>query len=198
MTVTRFASRALVLIGPVVFTGSWLLLGFSHDGYSHVEGSISVLAAYGAPGAWVMAVAFVVQAVAMAVAGWLLRPVDRLTAAVLAVNATATLVVAVARVGCGGGDAAWCTPSAHPLSQVVHVVAATIALTTLSLAPLVLGLRRRSTHPTEARAALACFAVLAPLLVWFGFADAAGWAEKAVVTIGIFWAAVAAAFPRQL
>lgn len=180
---------AVVLFGPVVFTGSWLLLGLSHDGYSHVNGSISVLAAYGAPGAWVMTVAFVVQAAAMALAGRLLRSADGWTAALLVVNAAATLIVAVARIGCGGADADWCTPSAHPLSEAVHVVAATVALGTLSLAPLAFGLHRRLP---AAGLALGCFVVMAPLLVWFGIAGSAGWAEKAVVTIGIWWAALAA------
>lgn len=140
-----------------------------------------------------MIAAFGVQATAMALAGWLLRSADRPTAALLVVNAAATVVVAAARVGCGCGDAEWCTPSAHPASQGVHTVAATVSLVTLSLSPLVFGLRRRHGGRDESRVALACFAVMAPLLVLFGAADAAGWAEKAVVTVGIFWAAVTAA-----
>lgn len=139
-----------------------------------------------------MTVGFVVQAAAMALAGWLLATVDRVTAALLAVNSVATVVVAAARIGCGGVDADWCTPSAHPLSEGFHLVAATIALGTLSLAPLAFGLRRWRERRAESLTALAAFAVMAPLLVWFGIASGAGWAEKAEVTIGIFWAALAA------
>ncbi|MGI8628184.1 MAG: DUF998 domain-containing protein [Geodermatophilaceae bacterium] len=173
----------------MLFTGSWLLLGLSHDGYSQVRGSISVLAGYGAPYAWVLTVAFLVQAAAMASAGWLLRRTAGSAAGLLAVNAVATIVVATARIGCNGGDADWCTPSAHPLSEGVHTVAATTALATLSLAPLAFGLRRDRKHSPVA---LACFAVMAPLLVAFGVLAGTGWAEKAVVTIGIFWAALTA------
>ena len=180
------------MAGPVGYTAVWLLLGLSHDGYSHVAGSVSILAAYGAPGAGLMTAAFVVQGAAMALAARLLRPADGPTSVALMVNAAATLVVAAARVGCGDGDAAWCTPSAHPLSEGVHVVAATVALSTLVLAPLLFGLRRRRDHQVGSGLALACFAVMAPLLVWFGIADAAGWAEKLVISIGIFWAALTA------
>lgn len=135
-----------------------------------------------------MTLAFVVQAAAMAAAGWLLRAADRPTAVVLAVNAVATVVVGAARLGCGAGEARWCTPSVHPLSEGLHIVAATIALVTLTLAPLVFGLR----HRDRSRTALTCFVVMAVLLVWFGVADSAGWAEKVVVTVGIGWAAAAA------
>ena len=185
--------RTAALIGPVLYTATWLLLGVSNDGYSHVDGSISVLGAYGAPYAWVMAVAFVVQACAMGLAGWLLRSVDRPTSVLLTVNAVATVVVASARIGCGQGEADWCTPSVHPLSDAVHTVAATIALVTLSMAPLVFGLRQRRERRSESLTALAAVAVMAPLLVWFGVASGAGWAEKTEVTIGSFWAATAAA-----
>jgi hypothetical membrane protein len=189
--------RTLALIGPAFYTATWLVLGVSNDGYSHVDGSISVLGAYGAPYAWVMAVAFVVQATAMALAGWLLHAVDRPTSALLTVNAVATVVVAAARIGCGQGDADWCTPSMHPLSEAVHTMAATVALVTLSVAPLVFGLRRWRERRAESLTALAAFAVMAPLLVWFGIASGAGWAEKAEVTIGIFWAALAAVTLRR-
>lgn len=173
----------------MLFTGSWLLLGLSHDGYSQVHGSISVLAAYGAPYWWVLTVGFLVQATAMASAAWLLQATAPVAARLLGVNAVATLVVASARIGCDGGDVDWCTASAHPLSDGVHTAAATIALTALSLAPLAFGLRRGRR---QAGAALLCFATMAPLLVAFGVVAGSGWAEKAVVTIGIFWAAVAA------
>lgn len=189
--------HAFAAIGPILYTTAWLLLGFSHDGYSHVGGSISVLAAYEAPYAWVMTAAFVLQAAAMAIAGWLLRFADRATFVILAINAIATVAVAAARIGCGSEDATWCTPSEHPLSTAVHIGVATIALVTLSLAPLVFGLRTRSSNRDGSRAALACFAVMVPLLVWFGIAETSGWAEKAVVTIGIFWAALAAVRQRS-
>lgn len=151
-----------------------------------------MLAAYGAPYAGLMVAAFVLQAAAMALAGWLLRGVDRSAAVLLALNAGATVVVAAARIGCGEEAASWCTPSAQPLSTAVHIGAATIALVTLSLAPLVFGLRAHRGRRPGSVPALASFAVMAPLLVWFAVAESSGWAEKVVVTVGIGWAATAA------
>lgn len=181
--------RALLLLaGPALFTLAWLLLGWSHPGYSQVEDSISVLAAYRAPGAWVMSAAFVLQALSMATAGVLLRRRSGWAAALLLVNAAATLVVAAARIPCGPDDAAWCLPSEHPTSYAVHVVAATLALTSLSLAPAATAVQGSGGL---ASSGLAASVVMVPLLVWFAAADAAGWAEKAVVTVGIWWAAAA-------
>jgi len=152
-----------------------------------------VLAAYGAPLAWVMAAAFVVQAAAMAGAGHALRGVSRAVAVLLWVNAVATVVVAAARISCGSAQASWCVPSAHPTSYAVHVAAATVALTALTLAPLTAALGMRRTAPRWAAAGLCAGVVMVPLLALFAVADGAGWAEKVVVTVGIFWAAAAAA-----
>lgn len=179
----------LLLAGPLLFTLAWLVLGLSHPGYSQAEDSISVLAAYRAPSAWVMSAAFVVQALSMAVAGAGLRKRSGGAALLLLVNAVATLVVAAARIPCGADDAAWCAPSEHPTSYAVHVVAATLALTALALAPAVAAVQGSGRL---AASGVAASAVMVPLLVWFAVADGAGWAEKAVVTVGIWWAAVAA------
>jgi len=187
-------ARALILLGgPILFTLAWVLLGSSHPGYSQVEDSISVLAAYRAPAAWVMSAAFVLQAVSMATAGVLLRRRSGWAAVLLLLNAAATVVVAAARIPCGADDATWCAPSEHPTSYAVHVVAATLALTSLSLAPAAAGVQGSGGLAASGRLASA---VMVALLVWFAVADAAGWAEKAVVTVGIWWAAAAAVLLR--
>lgn len=184
--------RTLLLVGPSLFTLAWLVLGWSHPGYSQVEDTISVLAAHRAPAAWVMSTAFVLQAVSMAVAAVVLRPLSRWTAALLLVNAVATTVVAAARIPCGASEVAWCPPSEHPTSYAVHVVAATVALSTLTLAPAAVAVRGGVPGSGLAATGLAASAVMVPLLVVFAVVDAAGWAEKAVVTVGIWWAALAA------
>lgn len=183
-------SRTVIVLGPVGYTATWVVLGQAHDGYSQHDDSISVLAAFGAPMAWVMTVAFVVQAAAMAAAGGRLRDRSRLTALLLLVNAVATLLVAAAPISCGAPDATWCTPSNHPASYAVHVAAATLALSALATAPLAYAVsgRRRSGRPVAAVAGL----VMVVLLGWFAVEDAAGWAEKVMVTVGIGWAAVTA------
>lgn len=185
------AGLVVVLVGgPLLFTLSWLLLGWSQPGYSQRADSISVLAAYGAPLAAVMTAAFLGQAVAMAAAGWALRRVAPAAGVLLAVNAVATVVLTVARIPCRAGDATWCTPSEHPTSYAVHVVAATVALVALSLAPAVAAARLRRTGWVWSGAAAT--GLMVPLLAWFAVATAAGWAEKAVVTVGIGWAAAIA------
>ncbi len=184
--------RIALLAGPALFTTAWLGLGWLHPDYSQIADSISVLAAYGAPGAAFMTAAFLAQAASMALAAGRLRSVTRPAAALLLVNAVATVVVAAARIPCRAGDAAWSRPSDHPTSYAVHVVAATVALSALSLAPLLAFGTRRSA-PTLAATGLAAGAVMLPLLAWFAVAGGAGWAEKAVVTVGIWWAAAVAA-----
>lgn len=151
-----------------------------------------MLAAYGAPLGWVMTAAFVVQAAAMAGAGYALRRLSAPVAVLLCVNALATLVVAAARIPCGDADASWCVPSQHPTSYAVHIAAATVALTTLALAPLAAGLALRRSAPRWAATGLCAAAVMLPLLAFFAVADGAGWAEKIEVTVGIFWAAAIA------
>lgn len=157
-----------------------------------MEDSISVLAAYGAPLSWVMTAAFVVQAAAMAGAGYRVRRSAGPVAVLLGLNAVATLVVAAARISCGDAQATWCVPSEHPTSYAVHVAAATVALSALALAPLAaaVGLRRRA--PRWAIFGLGAGAVMMPLLAYFAVVDGTGWAEKVVVTVGIFWAAALA------
>ena len=185
--------RIALLAGPALFTAAWLGLGWSHPGYSQIADSISVLAAYGAPGAAFMTAALLAQAAAIALAARRLRSVSRPAAALLLVNAVATVVVAAARIPCRAGDAAWCRPSDHPTSYAVHVVAATVALSALSLAPLLAAAGTRRSAPTLAATGVAASAVMLALLAWFAVAEGAGWAEKAVVTVGIWWAAAVAA-----
>lgn len=136
--------------------------------------------------------AFVVQAGAMAAAGARLRRRAPTAAALLIANAAATVVLAAARVSCGAADVDWCVPSEHPASSAVHGVAATIALVALTLAPPAVAISVGRSAPRLAASGLAAGAVMLPLLAWFVVADSAGWAEKAVVTVGIFWAAAAA------
>lgn len=179
---------ALIALGPAVYTATWLLLGQSHDGYSQHDDSISALAAFGAPLAWVMTVAFVVQSAAIAAAAWGLRG-HGLTASLLSTNAVGTFVVSAAPISCGAQDATWCVQSEHPTSSAVHVAAATVALSALAAAPLAYAWPpRRAGWPIAAVAGI----VMVVLLVWFAVSTAAGWAEKIMITVGICWAAVTA------
>ncbi|MBA3524274.1 MAG: DUF998 domain-containing protein [Geodermatophilaceae bacterium] len=184
----------MIIGGPIVYTATWLLLGQSHHGYSQHDDSISVLAAFGAPTGWLMTAAFVVQAAAMAAAGLQLRRTSGLAALLLVVNAVGTVVVAAAPISCGAQDATWCLPSEHPTFYAVHVAAATLALSALATAPLAYAVPpRRAGWPIAAVAGI----VMVVLLGWFAVSDAAGWAEKIMITTGITWAAATAAGVRR-
>ncbi|MEJ7695122.1 MAG: hypothetical protein WKF78_00270 [Candidatus Limnocylindrales bacterium] len=72
------------------------------------------------------------------------------------------------------------------------MAAATVALTSLTLAPLAAAVSLRRRAPWWAVSGLGAGAVMMPLLAYFAVVDGTGWAEKVVVTVGIFWAAAAA------
>lgn len=176
--------RVLVVAGPVLLTATWFALGAGHDGYSQVDGTISVLAAYGAPGAGLMVASFLLQAAAMLVTAGLLRVAARPVAVLLAVNGAGTVAVALARTTCGGPDADWCRVSEHPLSAGLHVAVASVSLLALAAAPWVaLWLGR------DRVGSLLAAVVGTPMLVAFGVGAAGGWAEKGFVTVAIGWAA---------
>ncbi|UCC54212.1 MAG: DUF998 domain-containing protein, partial [Anaerolineaceae bacterium] len=51
------------IIGPLLYTGTWLVLGFLDPAYSHVRDPISNLSAIGAPYAPIMTLAIIVFAI---------------------------------------------------------------------------------------------------------------------------------------
>jgi hypothetical protein len=127
--------------GPVVFTAVWLLLGFSHDGYSARAETISALSAYDAPRWWVMAAGQLVLAAGFvacaALAAAALGRRGIAPAAFLTLAGFGTVQATFARTICSSTNAAWCTPlpsTAHGWAQWLHGVGAGIAFTSLLLA----------------------------------------------------------------
>ncbi len=188
---TRYAARFAVL-SPILFTATWLILGLLYDGYSTVGGTISVLAAYGAPYAAVMIAAFVVQGAAMITIGVLVGrrlPRSAPAAAVLGLNGVGTVVVGLVRTTCGDGDRSWCADSSgYAASVTAHAAIATVTLLLLAVAPLVVAWGAGREDRAVRSVSLIVFALGTPLLIWFAVDTGAGWAEKLFVTLLIGWA----------
>ncbi|CAN5356709.1 hypothetical protein BH20ACT5_BH20ACT5_21070 [soil metagenome] len=187
----RYAGRFAVL-GPVLFTLAWLALGLLHQGYSTVGGTISVLAAYGAPFAVVMIAAFAVQATAMVTIAVLVGtrlPRSRPAALVLGLNGVGTLLAGLVRTVCGAQDRSWCADTGpHPTAVSAHVAIATVTLLLLAVAPLVVAGGAGRQDRRLRTVSVIVFALGTPLLVWFALDTGAGWAEKLFITLLIGWA----------
>lgn len=177
--------------GQIVFTLLWALAPLSVDGYDPVAESISALAAHGSPSPWLITVALVVQAVALAataiVAG---RARLRLVAVLIIGVAAASIVGAVFRDLCEPSNAAWCEQvpvSAHALSDQlalsdqIHALAANLGLALLALAPIV----AFAAHaPQRAWDAVLGFAILASLvLVYFSLRGPEDWHDLRGATL---------------
>lgn len=187
----RYAARFAVL-SPILFTATWLILGLLYEGYSTVGGTISVLAAYGAPYAAVMIIAFVIQGTAMITIAVLVRrwlPRSAPAAAVLGLNGAGTAVVGLVRTTCGEGDRSWCSVSGgYAASVTAHAAIATVTLLLLAVAPLVVAWGAGRVDRSLRSVTLAVSALGTPLLIWFAVDTGAGWAEKLFVTLLIGWA----------
>lgn len=213
----RDRPRALATLAtwaPIVFTVDWILLGWSHDGYSPRAETISALSAYDASRWWVMALGQLVLATGFVACALLtvhaLRRRGFLPAILLALAALGIVQATLARTICSSTNAAWCTPlphSAHGWAQWWHGVGAGIAFTSLLLACLAMAF---AAHGVPGFRRLAQVSIVAefialPHMLWFlnnvGTAWH-GWAEKVFLTSLAAWSAYAghrlgAVVPRE-
>ncbi len=185
--------RGLVVVGPVVFTADWLVLGRSHPGFRPDRETISSLSAHGASGWPVMVLGQLVLAASfLAVAVLCLRRLGRpgLAPAVLfGLAAMGTLQLSAFRTICTPVDSSWCTPmprSAFPHQQWAHGVGTGVAFAALLLAGLALPWAARADPRWRPVAVVGTLAelVAVPSLAWFLYAGPAlhGLAEKSFLT----------------
>ena len=120
----------------------WLLVllgGAVNPGYSHLHDHVSDLASYGARAAWIGGLAIATFGVADLVAARVLVERTRTAAVALVVAGVAGLVIALARIHCGGG-AAGCASSTvedSTWTDSVHAGAVVVNAFTFSLAMIV-------------------------------------------------------------
>ncbi|MEU8763272.1 DUF998 domain-containing protein [Streptomyces sp. NPDC048659] len=103
----RVPRWALISSGcaPVLLIGGWTVAGFLEGpGYDPVTQTISVLAAYGAPGAWVMTGALLGLGVCHLLTAWGLRAAAPAGRVALAAGGAASLVVALVPAPSSGGS----------------------------------------------------------------------------------------------
>jgi hypothetical protein len=185
----RLALVAVAAGAPPIFTGSWLVLGALQDGYSQRAGTISALAAEGAPYAGAMVAAFVVQGFGQLAGAALARaaPPAPWVSGWLAVGGVGTLLAGAVRLPDAGGS---------PLLATGHALAATAAFGGLHLAVLA-GALSRAVPRWLRVSAVAALAVAVPHLVWFvtklGQDEPYfGYAEKVFTTVLLAWCAALA------
>ncbi|MFF9839558.1 DUF998 domain-containing protein [Streptomyces sp. NPDC013740] len=103
----RVPRWALISSGcaPVLLIGGWIIAGMLEGpGYDPVTQTISVLAAYGAPGSWVMTGALFGLGVCHLFTAWGLRAAARAGRLALAAGGVAALVVALLPAPSSGGS----------------------------------------------------------------------------------------------
>jgi hypothetical protein len=186
--------RALAVCGPVLFTLDWLLLGWSHAGFSPRQETISSLSSHGASWWQIMVAGQAALAVAfVAVAMLCLLALGRrgvATAALLGLAAVGTVQLSVFRTICNRSDAGWCTPmprSAYPNQQWAHGIGTGIAFASLQLACLACawGTWRVVALRDVAVVALVAEALALPAVLWFLANAETAWhglAEKLFLT----------------
>lgn len=168
--------RVLAVAGPVLFTLTWMLLGWLHVGYRPDRETISSLSAHGAPGWPVMVAGQMSLVVAfLAVATLCVRVLGRPgigPAGLYGLAAVGTVQASAFRTICTQVDAGWCTPmprSAFPHQQWAHGIGTAMPFVSLPLACLVVAwvTRRVDGLRDVAVLALAVLVVALPSVLWF-------------------------------
>ncbi|MEU1053292.1 DUF998 domain-containing protein [Streptomyces sp. NPDC005876] len=170
---------------PVLLVTGWAVAAsMKGGGYDPVTQTISVLAAYGTPGFWVMTGAFLGLGVCHLLTAWGLRAAAAAGRLALAGGGVAALVVAVLPAPSSGGS-------------LRHGTVAVIGFALLALWP-VLAAAGGAAAPWALRPApaFAATAVMAVGGAWFLFElhrqGAMGVAERAVTTVQSLWPLVVA------
>ncbi len=186
----RYLSAAGI-VGPLLYTGTWLVLGFLDPAYSHIRDPISDLSAIGAPYAAVMTfviVMFAILTVGFAVGLHLgLPPGFWAGPAALVIAAIGYVGIALAPLDLANyGD-----------DNVPHTIAASVTVFALILAPVLhfLRLRRDTSWRNLGRYSIAttvaafAFVILASLPA---FAGREGLMQRLVLLVVLVWMVVIA------
>ncbi|MGW5622942.1 DUF998 domain-containing protein [Streptomyces olivaceus] len=171
---------------PVVLVGGWTGAAlFEGPSYDPLTQTISVLGAYGAPGFWVMTLAFVALGLCHLLTAWGLRAAATAGRAALAGGGLAALAVAALPAPSSGGS-------------LRHGAVTVVGFTLLAVWP-VLAVNGGSAAPWALRLApsLAVTALMAAGGAWFlvamGRHGDAGFAERVVTFVQSLWPLVVAA-----
>jgi hypothetical protein len=168
---------AVAVLGPVVFTVDWVVLGAWHRGYIPRQETISSLSAHDVPGWWWMvagqlALGAGFAALAVLTARAWGRP-GRWPAAFAALAAYGTFQASAFRTICNRSDAGWCTPlprSAYPHAQWLHGTGTGLAfggVLVACLASAVVAARAGDGWRDVAVRSLVALVVSAPAVAWF-------------------------------
>ncbi|MET9110553.1 DUF998 domain-containing protein [Streptomyces zhihengii] len=165
---------------PALLAGGWVVAArLEGPGYDAGKETISVLAVYGAPGYWVMSVAFVGLGVCHLCTAWGLRSAAWPGRLALAGGGIAALLVAVVPTGASGGSSA-------------HGVVVATGFLLLALWP-VMAVRVSGNGPWALKPgpSVAATASMVAAAVWFVAEShrggAAGTAERVVTTMQSLW-----------
>jgi hypothetical membrane protein len=179
------------IVGPVLYTVTWLVLGFLEPTYSHTRDPISNLSAIGAPFALVMTSIIVVFALLIVVFAYGLHrglpPGFWAGPAVLAIAGVGYVGIALAPLNLADpGD-----------PNVPHTISASVTVFALMLAPILLFPRLRrgpewrtlGVYSIVTTVAALAFAVLASLPAFAGWA---GLMQRLVLEVVLVWMIVIA------
>jgi hypothetical protein len=193
---------AVAIAGPVTFTLTWVVLGWSHPGYIPRQETISSLSAHDVPGwGWMVAGQLALALGFLALALLLPRGLGRLgllPAAFAALAAYGTVQASAFRTICNHSDATWCTPlprSAYPRSQWLHGTGTGLAFGGVLVACLATALVAWRLGPPYRDVALVstvALAVALPHVVWFLLNAESSWhgfAEKVFLLALTGWVA---------
>ncbi len=192
----------VAVVGPALFTVTWVVLGWSHSGYLPRQETISSLSAHDVPGwPWMVAGQLGLAAGFGAVATllpWAFGGAGWLPAALAYLAAYGTVQASAFRTICNHSDSGWCTPlprSAYPRSQWLHGIGTGIAFGGVLLACLATAYVAARAGPQWHDVAvwsLVAGAVSLPHMAWF-LANAEtswhGWSEKVFLVTLAAWVA---------
>jgi hypothetical protein len=170
------------IAGPLVFIGSWLVLGQRASGYDPISDPISRLAAVGAPTQVAMTAGFLGYAAATgAYAGALARAVPGPARAALVANAVASVAIAA-------------TPLDSSVGGLPHALAAGTAYASLAAVPACAAVvSSRAGHRRLAIAsAITSLATATALTASIVSSDRTGLWQRLGLTLGHAWIAASA------
>lgn len=189
---------AVAVLGPILWTLSWLLTPLLYDGYDPVSETVSVLAAYGADYPQFVIGGLFAEGLAIAAMSVLAWWAGRRVISVLAAfSAVGTIVAAFARIACDSTNSAWCTvqpAGSYGTSELLHGVGASIGFVALAVAPLVAAIHEHGrTRVVDIAAGIVGLTALAAFQLTLsdigGTRDIAGLVERLVLPVIDAWAA---------
>jgi len=189
-SINRFFAIAGIL-GPILYTVAWLVLGVLEPGYSHIRDPISNLSAIGAPLAWLMTVVILIFALLLIVFAYALHrglpPGSWVGPAVLALAGVGYVGIAFAPLNLASPE--------DP--NIPHTISASVTVFALMLAPVLVfprlrrepGWKNISGYSIATTVVAFAFAFLASLPAFVGWD---GLMQRLVTVVTLLWIVVIA------